>query len=332
MIHRLDTAKRVLITGAAGFIGFHLANRLLQQGVAVTGMDNLNEYYDPALKLARLDILRQYSGFCFIKGDIASHDEVIEAFSRSGPDIVVSLAAQAGVRNSIANPGVYVDSNIIGFYNILEACRQYKPAHLVYASSSSVYGNQQKTPFSVSDKTDTPISLYAATKKANELMAYAYAHLYCISCTGLRFFTVYGPYGRPDMAYYLFTKNIMDGTPVKVFNDGDMYRDFTYIDDIIHCLEIVLYNPPADAPPARVYNIGNNHPERLSDFIAALEDILGLKAIRQSYPMQPGDAYQTYADIEDMTEIFGFRPSTDMRTGLSKFVEWYKGYKGTSKE
>ena len=327
MINKPDLNKRVFITGVAGFVGFHLACRLLERGVSVAGMDNINDYYDPGLKKARLDILRRHGGFEFVKGDISRIDDVNGAFERAGPDVVVNLAAQAGVRYSIDNPAAYMDSNVTGFFNILEVCRKRKPFHLVYASSSSVYGNQQKTPFSVLDMTDTPISLYAATKKANELMAHTYSHLYGIPCTGLRFFTVYGPYGRPDMAYFTFTKNILDGVPIKVFNDGDMYRDFTYVDDITKSLEIIMYNPPDDAkPPFRVYNIGNNRPERLSDFIAALEDIIGKKAVKQYLPMQPGDVYQTYADIDSLTERFGFRPSTDMRAGLTKFVEWYKDY------
>lgn len=326
MKNQPDYRKNIFITGAAGFVGFHLALRLLGSGAYVTGMDNLNDYYDPELKQARLVILEKYNNFEFIKGDIANDVEVASAFEQVRPDIVVNLAAQAGVRYSIDNPGVYMTSNITGFFNILEACRKYKPKHLVYASSSSVYGNQQKTPFSVSDMTDTPISLYAATKKANELMAHTYSHLYGIPCTGLRFFTVYGPYGRPDMAYFMFTKNIIDGMPIKVYNNGDMYRDFTYVDDITKCLEIVMQHPPEDDAPSRVYNIGNNQPERVSDFITILEDIIGIKAEKQYLPMQPGDVYQTYADVEELAVKFGFRPSTDIRTGLSKFVEWYKDY------
>lgn len=318
--------QKVLLTGAAGFVGYHLARRLLDSGLRVTGLDNLNDYYDPNLKLARLGELEKYDGFEFIKGDISKADDVCAAFEKTQPDVVVNLAAQAGVRYSIDNPGVYIESNITGFFNILEACRRYKPAHLVYASSSSVYGNQQKMPLSVTDMTDTPISLYAATKKANELMAHTYAHLYGIPCTGLRFFTVYGPYGRPDMAYFLFTKNIISGTPIKVYNNGDMYRDFTYIDDITRCLEIIMHNPPSGAAPARVYNIGNNKPERVSDFIEALEEIIGIKAEKQYLPMQPGDVYQTYADVDALEKAFGFRPQTDIRTGLGEFVRWYRGY------
>ena len=326
MAIKTDINKRILITGAAGFVGFHLAARLLKQGVYVAGIDNLNDYYDPELKRARLGELEKYESFEFAEIDIAHIGEVKSAFDRFRPDVVVNLAAQAGVRYSITNPQVYIDSNLVGFFNILEACREYNPEHLVYASSSSVYGNQQKTPFSVADKTDTPISLYAATKKANELMAHTYAHLYGIPCTGLRFFTVYGPYGRPDMAYFMFTKNIIDGVPIKVFNNGDMYRDFTYVDDITACLEIILHKPPAGESPARVYNIGNSHPERVSDFINVLEEIIGIKAIKQYLPMQQGDVYQTFADVEDLTEAFGFQPDTDIRTGLSNFVEWYKAY------
>ncbi|KAI4453208.1 udp-glucose 6-dehydrogenase tuad [Holotrichia oblita] len=284
-------------------------------------MDNLNDYYDPKLKQARLTILEKYSKFAFIKGDISNIAEVNAAFERIRPEIIVNLAAQAGVRYSIDNPRVYIDSNITGFFNILEACRNYKPLHLVYASSSSVYGNQRKTPFSVSDMTDSPISLYAATKKTNELMAHTYAHLYGLPCTGLRFFTVYGPYGRPDMAYFSFTKNIIDGAPIKVYNGGDMYRDFTYVDDITKCIEIVMCNPPEGENPARVYNIGNNHPERVSDFIAALENIIGIQAVKQYLPMQPGDVYQTYAEMDELTEKFGFRRlsfTTDYEMAVSK--------------
>ena len=326
MIYQFDRKQHVLITGVAGFIGFHLAKQLIKHGVVVAGIDNLNDYYDPCLKLTRLKLLEESESFEFLSSDISQFDDVMSTFKRFSPDIVINLAAQAGVRYSIDNPSVYIDSNITGFFNILEACRAYKPVHLVYASSSSVYGNQQKTPFSVSDITDTPISLYAATKKANELMAHTYAHLYDIPCTGLRFFTVYGPYGRPDMAYFKFTRNIIEGIPINVFNNGDMYRDFTYVDDITKAIEIILYNPPTEKPSARVYNIGNNRPERLSDFISTLEDIIGKKAIKQYLPMQPGDVYQTFADVKDLMEDFGFRPLTNVYSGLSKFVEWYKEY------
>ena len=326
MPNRTDINKRILITGIAGFIGFHLADCLLKQGIVVKGIDNLNSYYDPILKQARLDRLRQYNGFEFIKDDISCMDVVDGIFKQFDPAIIVNLAAQAGVRYSIENPRVYMDSNVIGFFNILEACRKYKPEHLVYASSSSVYGNQQKTPFSVTDHTDTPISLYAATKKANELMAYTYAHLYNVPCTGLRFFTVYGPYGRPDMAYFIFTKNIIEGTPIKVFNNGNMYRDFTYIDDITKCLEIILYNPPINEPFARVYNIGNNKPELLAGFIKVLEEVIGKSASMLNLPMQAGDVYQTFADVKDLSENFNFKPSTDIRIGLTAFVKWYRDY------
>ena len=328
MTVNMNSDNSILITGAAGFVGFHLAKRLLDGGALVAGIDNINNYYDPGLKRARLAELEKYPLFEFEEGDISHADEVRNAFKKFKPKIVVNLAAQAGVRYSITNPQVYIDSNITGFFNILEVCREYKPAHLVYASSSSIYGNQQKIPFSVADKTDTPISLYAATKKSNELMAFTYAHLYSIPCTGLRFFTVYGPYGRPDMAYFMFAKNIIDGIPIKVFNNGDLYRDFTYVDDITKCLEIILYKPPEGEDPARVYNIGNSSPERLSDFIQILEDIIGINAVKEYLPMQEGDVYQTYADVADLTETFGFQPNTNIKTGLARFVKWYREYYG----
>ena len=323
-----DTEKRVLITGVAGFIGFHLAARLLKRGVSVIGIDNLNSYYNPSLKESRLKILKEYNSFKFEKCDISQFDMLSEVFADSVPDIVVNLAAQAGVRYSIENPRLYIDSNIGGFFNILELCRYHKPFHLVYASSSSVYGNRQTTPFSVSDMTDSPVSLYAATKKTNELMAYTYSHLFDLSCTGLRFFTVYGPYGRPDMAYFNFTKRIIEGSPINVFNNGDMYRDFTFVDDVTQTVELVMYNPPDVSPASEVYNIGNNSPHRLSDFIAVLEDCIGVKADMRFLPMQPGDVYQTFADVDALSERFGFRPSTDLRDGLKVFVDWYKEYYG----
>lgn len=326
MDERTFAGNRILITGAAGFIGYHLASSLLRQGCHIVGVDNLNGYYDPGLKQARLSLLKSYSEFDFIEADISYLDEMTALFSRVRPQIVVNLAAQAGVRYSIDNPSTYINSNIIGFHNVLEACKLFKPDHLVYASSSSVYGNQQKTPFSVSDITDYPISLYAATKKSNELMAHVYAHLFNIPCTGLRFFTVYGPYGRPDMAYFSFTKSIFDGKQIDIYNNGDLYRDFTYIDDIVRGLEAVINSPPSSDSSARVYNIGNNHPELLSDFVATLEDIIGVKAIKQYLPMQQGDVYRTFADIDDFAQDFGFRPTTDLRAGLLKFVDWYRSY------
>lgn len=324
----LDPSKKILITGAAGFIGFHLAKKLLEQNVTVVGFDNINNYYDVSLKYARLDILKKYPRFTFVKGDLADDAAVNKMFAENKFDIVVNLAAQAGVRYSIENPRAYIDSNVIGFFNILEACRHNPVEHLLYASSSSVYGNQQKTPFSTYDNVDSPISLYAATKKSNELMAYTYSHLYGIPATGLRFFTVYGPYGRPDMAYFGFTKKIYAGQPIKIFNNGDMYRDFTYVDDIVQGIENMLCNPPREQNGAqhKVYNIGNNKPEKLMVFIETLEKALGKTAQKEYLPMQPGDVYQTYADVSELMKDFDFKPSTSIETGLNKFAEWYKSY------
>lgn len=325
----LDTTKKILVTGAAGFIGFHLSKLLLQKGVTVIGFDNINDYYDVNLKYARLAILERFENFTFVKGDLADKTAVDNLFSENKFDIVVNLAAQAGVRYSIENPQVYIESNVIGFFNILEACRNNPVEHLLYASSSSVYGNQQKTPFSTDDDVSKPISLYAATKKSNELMAYTYSHLYGIPSTGLRFFTVYGPYGRPDMAYFSFTQKIMKGETIKIFNDGDMYRDFTYVDDIVKGIENMLCNPPEadeNGDRATVYNIGNNSPEKLMYFIETLEKALGKTARKEFLPMQPGDVYQTYADVTPLIEKYGFKPSTSIEDGLAKFVEWYKEY------
>ncbi|MBQ2704165.1 MAG: SDR family NAD(P)-dependent oxidoreductase [Clostridia bacterium] len=323
-----DPSKKVLVTGAAGFVGFHLCNRLLELGATVVGFDNINNYYDVTLKYARLDILKKQPKFTFVKGDLADADAVNRLFAEGNFDIVVNLAAQAGVRYSIENPKAYIDSNIIGFFNILEACRHYPVDHLLYASSSSVYGNQQKTPFSTDDNVDSPISLYAATKKSNELMAYTYSHLYDIAATGLRFFTVYGPYGRPDMAYFGFTKKIYAGESIKIFNNGDMYRDFTYVDDIVKGIENMLCNPPAEQKGARhkVYNIGNNNPENLMYFIETLEKALGKTAQKEFLPMQAGDVYQTYADVSELMKDFDFKPATSIEEGLGKFAKWYKNY------
>lgn len=319
----------VLVTGAAGFIGFHLSKKLLEEGATVVGFDNINDYYDPALKYSRLEILNGFDGFTFIKGNLADKEAVDALFTEHKPDIVVNLAAQAGVRYSIDNPAAYIESNIVGFFNILEACRHNGVSHLLYASSSSVYGNQKKTPFSTDDNVDSPISLYAATKKSNELMAFTYSHLYGIPATGLRFFTVYGPYGRPDMAYFGFTNKIMKGEPIKIFNNGDMYRDFTYVDDIVRGIMNMLEHPPkADANGDRhkVYNIGNNKPEKLMYFIETLEKCIGRAAEKEYLPMQPGDVYQTYADVSELIADFDFKPSTTIEEGLSKFAEWYKEY------
>lgn len=328
-MNALYTSKKILVTGAAGFIGFHLCKSLLEKGVEIVGFDNINDYYDVNLKYSRLEILESYGNFRFVKGDLADKSAVDKLFSENKFDIVVNLAAQAGVRYSIDNPQAYIESNVIGFFNVLEACRNNPVEHLLYASSSSVYGNQQKTPFSTEDDVSKPISLYAATKKSNELMAYTYSHLYSIPATGLRFFTVYGPYGRPDMAYFSFTQKIMKGEKIKIFNNGDMYRDFTYIDDIVKGIENMLSNPPEadeNGDRAVVYNIGNNSPEKLMYFIETLENALGKKAEKEFLPMQPGDVYQTYADVAPLIEKFGFKPSTPIEEGLAKFVDWYKKY------
>lgn len=325
----MNKNKKILITGAAGFVGFHFSKRLLDNGFTVIGFDNLNDYYDVSLKYARLEKLKENKGFTFIKGDLADKKVVNELFNEYKPDVVVNLAAQAGVRYSIDNPQAYIDSNITGFFNILEACRNNPVEHLLYASSSSVYGNQVKTPFSVSDSVDYPISLYAATKKSNELMAFTYSHLYGVPSTGLRFFTVYGPFGRPDMAYFSFTQKIYNGESIKIFNNGDMYRDFTYIDDIVKGMENMLFSPPKkdeNGVQYKVYNIGNNSPEKLMYFIETLEKAIGKKAKKEFLPMQPGDVYQTYADVSDLINDFNFKPDTSIEEGLNKFVEWYKEY------
>lgn len=327
----------ILVTGAAGFIGFHLAKQLLELGHDVIGFDNLNDYYDVSLKKSRLEELSKHQYFTFIHGDLADASAVNALFREHKPDIVINLAAQAGVRYSITHPRAYIDSNIIGFFNILEACRHHPVRHLIYASSSSVYGNQQKTPFSVSDIVDHPISLYAATKKSNELMAYTYSHLYGIPTTGLRFFTVYGPWGRPDMAYFSFTEKMVRGETIQVFNHGDMKRDFTYIDDIVQGIVNMLDYPPANdghsgLDPARVYNIGNNKPEDLLYFIETLERCLMAEGVidkpgkKEFLPMQPGDVYQTYADVDDLVRDFGFKPVTTIEEGLGRFASWYKAY------
>ncbi len=335
-LRKASEEMSVLITGAIGFIGFHLSKFLLNEGYHVVGFDNLSDYYDVSLKKTRLKELSLYPEFCSINGDLADEQTVNDLFATYRPDIVINLAAQAGVRYSITNPRAYLQSNLIGFFNILEACRHADTPvkHLLYASSSSVYGNQQKAPFSVTDNVDHPISLYAATKKSNELMAYTYSHLYDIPSTGLRFFTVYGPYGRPDMAYYSFTKRILAGETIQVYNNGDMYRDFTYVDDIVTGIVNMLDCPPQGKEPAKVYNIGNNKPVQLMRFIRTLESALShaygreIKANIEYLPMQPGDVYQTYADVDDLIRDFGFKPETSIEEGLSKFAEWYKGYYG----
>lgn len=319
---------KILITGCAGFIGYHLAKSLLNKDNSVIGIDNLNNYYDVHLKENRLEQLKVFNNFQFVKADIADEKAVNLLFAENKFDIVVNLAAQAGVRYSIDNPRSYISSNIIGFFNILEACRYNPVKHLVFASSSSVYGNQNKIPFTVNDNVDHPISLYAATKKSDELMAFTYAHLYKIPLTGLRFFTVYGPWGRPDMAYFSFTNKIYADESIKIFNNGDMLRDFTYIDDIVHGIELVIDKAPKGEDPYKIYNIGNNKPERLMYFIETLENAIGKKAKKEFLPMQPGDVYQTYADISELEKDFGFKPKTSIEDGLKKFADWYKEYYG----
>ena len=326
---QLDVTKTYLITGGAGFIGFHLSRSLLEKGAKVIGFDNLNDYYEVSLKEARLAILEKYEKYTFVKGDLSDNADVFRLFQEYHPQIVVNLGAQAGVRYSIDNPEAYMQSNMMGFFHILEGCRYFPVEHLVYASSSSVYGGNDKVPFSTEDKVDEPVSLYAATKKSNELMAHVYSKLYAIPATGLRFFTVYGPFGRPDMAYYKFTKKIMAGEPIQIYNNGDMYRDFTYIDDIVKGIECILCNPPAkNAKGAyyKLYNIGNNSPEKLMDFISTLEKCLGKEAKKEFLPMQPGDVYRTYADVSDLMRNFDFKPDTTIETGLTRFVEWYREY------
>ena len=320
----------ILVTGAAGFIGYHLCRRLLAAGVAVTGLDNLNDYYDPALKQARLDQLREFPAFSFRRLDLADRAGMETLFAELRPAYVVHLAAQAGVRYSVDHPHVYIESNILGFLNILEGCRHTGVKHLIYASSSSVYGLNTKMPFSVADMTDRPASLYGATKKANELMAHSYSHLYGIPATGLRFFTVYGPWGRPDMATFLFTRAILAGKPISLFNHGKMKRDFTYIDDIVEGIVRVMDHVPTPPqpglPPCRVYNIGNENPVELERFVRILEEHIGKKAVIEYLPMQAGDVVATYADVQDLTLDVGFHPATPPETGLRNFVEWYREY------
>ncbi len=327
--------ENILVTGAAGFIGFHLSVRLLEEGKSVVGYDNLNDYYDPKLKDARLEILKKYENFTFQKGDLKDKEKVLSLFETYRFETVVNLAAQAGVRYSITNPDAYIESNLIGFFNILEACRAYPVKHLVYASSSSVYGTNKKVPYSVEDKVDNPVSLYAATKKSNELMAHAYSKLYKIPATGLRFFTVYGPYGRPDMAYFGFTNKLVKGEKIQIFNFGDMKRDFTYIDDIVTGIVNVMQKPPAeneDGALYKVYNIGNNKPEDLLYFVETLEEclmkegIIEARAEKEFLPMQQGDVYQTFADVDDLVRDFDFKPNTSLKEGLSKFASWYKEF------
>ncbi|MFP3512298.1 NAD-dependent epimerase [Peribacillus sp. SIMBA_075] len=330
----------ILVTGAAGFIGFHLTKRLLTLDINVIGVDNINDYYDVILKNNRLKILKENPDFEFHKLDLSNKEKLNQLFKDRTIDIVINLAAQAGVRYSIENPDSYVNSNLVGFVNILEVCRQNNVKHLIYASSSSVYGANTNIPFSTKDPVDHPVSLYAATKKSNELMAHTYSHLYNIPTTGLRFFTVYGPWGRPDMAYYSFTKNIIEEKTIKVFNNGDMRRDFTYIDDIVEGIIRLLNKPPvyntgwdrahpdpsSSYAPYKIYNIGNNKPIKLMDFIITLEKLIEKKAKIEFLPMQPGDVKETYADIADLHADVGFCPSTTIEEGLTHFVNWYKKY------
>ena len=338
--------KTILVTGAAGFIGSFLSKRLLEQGHKVIGIDNINGYYDVRIKEARLDMFNEYDKFVFYKKNIADKTAVNEIFEKHKPEIVVNLAAQAGVRYSIENPDVYIESNIIGFFNILEACRHNPVEHLVYASSSSVYGANKKVPFSTDDKVDNPVSLYAATKKSNELMAHCYSKLYNIPSTGLRFFTVYGPMGRPDMAYFSFTNKFIEGNTIQIFNNGNCKRDFTYIDDIVEGVIRVMNHPPKKVngedglplPPYAVYNIGNSNPENLLDFVDILQQELiragvlpsdyNFDLYKELVPMQPGDVIVTYADTSALERDMGYKPGTSLREGLHKFAQWYKDFYG----
>jgi len=330
----------ILVTGSAGFIGFHLCKRLLDNGYKVMGFDNICDYYDINLKLSRLNILKNYKEFSFEKVDISNQKDIQKIFSNNNFDAAVNLAAQAGVRYSIKNPNAYIQSNLVGFANLLEGCRHGGIKHFVFASSSSVYGANTKMPFSVHDNVDHPVSLYAATKKSNELMAHTYSHLYGLKCTGLRFFTVYGPWGRPDMALFLFTRAILENKPISIFNHGNMKRDFTYIDDIIEGLVRIIEKFPESDPnwsgdnpdpstsyaPYKIYNIGNNKPLKLLDFISILENALGKKAKKEYLDIQPGDVPETYADISDLFLAVNFKPQTSIETGINNFVSWYKDY------
>ena len=349
--YNLYFMKRILVTGAAGFIGSNLVKKLyseLADGCQVIGIDNMNDYYDVRLKDNRLEELKQYASFTFIKGNIADKQLIEDVFTQYQPQIVVNLAAQAGVRYSITNPDAYIEANLIGFYNILEACRYHEVEHLVYASSSSVYGSNKKVPYSTDDKVDNPVSLYAATKKSNELMAHAYSKLYNIPSTGLRFFTVYGPAGRPDMAYFGFTNKLVKGDKIQIFNYGNCKRDFTYVDDIVEGVYRVMMKTPAKqvgedglpVPPYKVYNIGNNSPENLLDFVTILQEELiragvlpsdyDFEAHKELVPMQPGDVPITYADTTALEQDFGFKPSTSLRAGLRAFAQWYKDFYETN--
>jgi len=334
--------ENILVTGAAGFIGFHTSKKLLQEETKVVGLDNLNDYYSPELKKDRLKILEKFKDFSFIKGDLADQQLIEEVFSKYEPDVVINLAAQAGVRHSLKQPRTYMDSNLVGFVNILEGCRHNNVEHLIFASSSSVYGANEKVPFATSDNVDHPVSLYAATKKSNELLAHSYSHLYNLSATGLRFFTVYGPWGRPDMALFIFTRKMLAGEPIEVFNYGDMQRDFTYVDDVVEGIYKLCFQPAKPDPdwdgkepdpgtskaPYRIYNIGNNSPVNLMDFIERIEDELDIEADKDFKPMQPGDVQVTYADVEDLVQDVGYQPDTSLEVGIKKFIDWYQDYYG----
>ncbi len=339
----MSSTKLVLVTGAAGFIGFHVAQRLLAQGRQVVGLDNLNSYYDVGLKKARLEALSQWGSFRFIKLDLADREGMRSLFAKCRFPVVVHLAAQAGVRHSLVDPAAYVDSNLTGFANILEGCRHHDCGNLIYASSSSVYGANTKMPFSTTDRADHPLNLYGASKRANELMAHSYSHLFGLPATGLRFFTVYGPWGRPDMAMWLFASAILEGRPIKLFNSGAMQRDFTYVDDVVESIVRLVDQPakrdpswsgqaPAPASssaPWRIYNIGNSSPVEVSHVVALLERELGRTAIKEMLPMQPGDVPATFADVDDLARDVGFRPSTSIEEGIRRFVAWYRDYSAT---
>ena len=336
----MSSFQKVLITGAAGFIGFHLTQKIAKLGYSVTGIDSIDDYYDVSLKNARLDILKKLPDFTFQQVDLSDAKAINQLFSTDGFSCVINLAAQAGVRYSLINPHAYLESNLHGFLNILEACRHYKPGHLIYASSSSVYGANKKMPFSTHHNVDHPISLYAASKKANELMAHTYSSLYNLPTTGLRFFTVYGPWGRPDMALFLFTKAILEGKPIDVYNHGKMRRDFTYVDDIVEAISRLITKFPKPDPnwsglspdpsssfaPYRLYNIGNNKPVELLKFIEVIEEKTGKKAIKNFMPIQDGDVPETYADVDDLMREVDFKPSTPIEVGVGNFVDWYRDY------
>lgn len=318
------TTQRIFVTGCAGFIGFHYAKRLLDEGFEVVGFDSINDYYDTKLKKDRLDLLKGHDAFHFEKGSLEELEQLESIFNRYNFDIVVHLAAQAGVRYSLENPHAYIQANMVGFTNILECSRKHQIDHLLYASSSSVYGANKKIPFSVEDRVDHPVSLYAATKKSNELLAYTYSHLYQLPTTGLRFFTVYGPWGRPDMALFSFTDKIVHNKPIQLYNHGNMKRDFTYIDDVVESIYRLMKN----APPQhhKVFNIGNHQPVKLDYFVELIEKNLGMKATKELLPMQPGEVEETYADIDDLIKAINYKPTTSIEDGIEKFVEWYKGY------